>query len=162
MVSFTKLRFQPGHFHRWYGITNISLFWPRMVQTSQMIRLQVHLRSKNTCCFVASLWKWAFVCVITHTYILYIHTNYIHRNYNYFNNLSILSFSVVAERHENRILFVDFIVEDIMSHRSKTKNCINNIIYKQINMYSCPIIISHKNINHPVIKSKNQNICPSY
>ena len=60
MVSFTKLRFQPGHFHRWYGITNISLFWPGMVQTPQMIILQVHIRSKNTCCLVASLWKWAF------------------------------------------------------------------------------------------------------
>ena len=60
MVSFTKLRFQPGHFHRWYGITNISLFWPRMVQTPQMIILQVHIRIKNTCCLVASLWKWAF------------------------------------------------------------------------------------------------------
>ena len=60
MVSFTKLRFQPGHFHRWYGITNIYLFWPRMVQTPQMMILQVHIRSKNTCCLVASLWKWAF------------------------------------------------------------------------------------------------------
>ena len=27
MVSFTKLGFQPGQFHRWYGITNMSLFF---------------------------------------------------------------------------------------------------------------------------------------
>ena len=33
-------------------------FFP--VWTSQMIILQVHIRSKNTCCLVASLWKWTF------------------------------------------------------------------------------------------------------